>query len=434
MAWHNGVKTGIGWPVLAGVCTLAIGFGGFGAWAALAPLEGAVIAPGKVVASGRNKVVQHLEGGIIKEILVDEGDRIQAGDPVIILDATASEAMLNRLKAQLHTMEAIEARSIAERNGADAIAWPETLVGEQDRPEVAKVMEDQEGEFQARLDKHHAETAILGQQIAAIKEQIAGHEVQRAETAQQVKLTVEEREPIEGLLKKGLATASRVAELKRGESDLKGREGQLAASIAEAKKSIAEIREKMEALNVARLEEASAQLSEVRLKRSDILEQMRTAEDVLDRVIVAAPASGTVINLNKYNPGAVVAPGQDIMEIVPDATGLIVEAHVRPQDIDEVRIGQAARLNFSALDARTTPQVPGEVVNVSADRLEDERTGEVYYLARLKISAEPLQGFDPAKVGPGQPVEAFITTGERTFVAYLAEPITNTFRKALRES
>jgi HlyD family secretion protein len=161
---------------------------------------------------------------------------------------------------------------------------------------------------------------------------------------------------------------------------------------------------------------------------------MRMAKDVLERIVVSAPASGTVINLHKYNVGAVVTPGQEILEIVPDGTGLIVEAHVVPQDIDEVRIGQAARLSFSALDARETPQVPGEVVHVSADRLEDERTGEVYYLARLQISSEPLAGFDPAQVGPGQPVEAFITTGERTFVAYLAEPITKTLRRALKES
>ena len=138
-------------------------------------------------------------------------------------------------------------------------------------------------------------------------------------------------------------------------------------------------------------------MSEVRLKRSDILEQMRTAEDVLDRIVVSAPASGTVMNLHKYNSGAVVTPGQEILEIVPDGTGLIVEAHVQPQDIDEVRIGQAARLTFSALDAREMPQVPGEVVHVSADRLEDERTGEVYYLARLQISSEPLAGFDPSR-------------------------------------
>ena len=209
MTWHTGVKTGIGWPMLAGLATLAIGFGGFGTWAAVAPLEGAVIAPGKVMASGRNKVVQHLEGGIIKEILVEEGDRIEAGDPVVILDATASEAMLNRLTVQLHTLEAIEARSLAERDGEETIAWPETLMAQEDDPEVAKVMEDQEAEFEARLEKHQAELAVLDQQIAARQEEIAGHEVQKVETARQIELVAEERGPFEELLKKGLTTRSR---------------------------------------------------------------------------------------------------------------------------------------------------------------------------------------------------------------------------------
>jgi HlyD family secretion protein len=432
MSWHTGVKTGIGWPSVAGLLTLVLGFGGFGTWAAMAPLEGAVIAPGKVVASGRNKAVQHLEGGIIKEILVEEGDRVESGEPVAVLDATASAAALNRLKAQLWTLEAAEARSLAERTGADAITWPDSVAAERERPDVAKVMQDQQSEFEARLEKHLAELAVLDQQIAALEEQIRGYEVQKHQTARQVELVVEEREPLEQLLAKGLTTASRVAGLKRVEADLRGREGQLAASIAEAGQSIAEIEEKTAALKVARLEEASAQLSEVRLKRSDVVEQIRTAQDVLDRVVVAAPASGTVIRLTKYNPGAVVLPGQQIMEIVPE--GLIVEARVGPQDIDEVRVGQMARLQFSALDLRKTPQVPAEVVHVSADRLEDDRTGEPYYLARLKISSEPLAGFDPARIGPGQPVESFITTGERTFLSYLAEPLTKTLRRALRES
>jgi HlyD family secretion protein len=432
--WHRGVRTGIGGPVLAGTVALAIGFGGFGAWAALAPLEGAVIAPGTVTASGRNKVVQHLEGGIVKEILVKEGDRVSSGDPVMMLDATGAESMRNRLRAQLNMLEALEARAVAERDGAGAIRFPEGLVRQKTSPEVAKIIEDQEAEFRARLEKHDAELGILSQQIAARDEEIAGLQAQKEAVAIQLELIQEEKGDSEGLLKKGLTTKTKVMELRRAEAELIGQQGQLTAGIAKAKQAIAETEQEIERLKVARLEEAVARLSEVRLQRSDMLERMRTAQDALDRIMVRAPVSGTVINLTKYNRGAVITPGQEVMEIVPESADLIVEAHVRPQDIDDVRIGQAARLNFAALDQRQTPPVPGEVMHVSADRLENKRTGEVYYLARLKISSEPLPGFDPQKVGPGQPVDVFITTGERTFIAYLTEPITNTFRRALRES
>jgi len=434
MAWHDGVKTGIAWPVLAGFAALVIGFGGFGTWAAVAPLEGAVIAPGKVAAAGRNKVVQHLEGGIVKEILVEEGQMIAAGEPVLVLDGTSSKAQLNRLAAQLTALEASEARALAERNGADAIAFPPALLEEGIAPEVAKVVEDQRSEFEARLAKHRAELAVFRQQIAALREKIAGYEAQKEEVVRQIALIAEERATLEALLEKGLTRKSQVLELQRAESDLKGREGQLTASIAEARQAITETEQKIEQAKGLRVEEASARLSEVRLKRADILQQIEAARDVSERIVVRATASGTVMNLARYHPGAVIAPGQEIMEIVPAGTELLVEARVRPQDIDEVRVGQAARLNFSALDARVTPPVPGEVVHVSADRLEDPRTGEIYYLVRLRISPEPIPGFDPAKVGPGQPVEAFITTGERTLIDYLTEPITQTLRRSLRES
>lgn len=434
MAWHDGVKTGIAWPLVAGVLTLAVGFGGFGTWAAIAPLEGAVIAPGKVVASGRNKTVQHLEGGIVKEIPVNEGQRVAVGEPLVVLDGTGSEANLNRLKVQLTTLQAAEARALAERDGADRIAFPEALTADEGSPEVAQVIQDQKAEFEARLAKHRAELGVFEQQIAALKEAIAGHQKQQDETKQQIALAGEEREPFEQLLAKGLTTKSRVLELKRAEAELRGREGQLAAAIAEARQSIAEIQEQMERAKGQRLEEASARLSELRLRRSQILEEIRAAQDINNRIVVRAPVAGTIMNLAKYNPGAVITPGQLIMEIVPEGTGLVVEAHVRPQDIDQVRIGQAAQLRFAALDARETPPVPGEVAHVSADRMENERTGEVYYLARLQISPEPVPGFDPANVGPGQPVEVFITTGERTFLAYLADPIMNTLRRSFRES
>jgi HlyD family secretion protein len=433
MAWHSGVNTGIAGPVLAGMATLAIGFGGFGAWAAMAPLEGAIIAQAKVAVTGSNKVVQHLEGGLVKEILVEEGQRVAAGEAVLVLDGTASRSQHNRLKIQLATLEAIGARALAERNGLEKLEFPAAVAADQ-AEQVITLLQDQEAEFEAGLQKHHAGLGILDQQIAALEELIAGHEIQKRETELQIDLLAEEREAFEALLAKGLTRKSQVLALKRSEADLKGREGQLVAAIAQARQSIAEIRERIEQTESARIEEASARLSEVRSKRSEVIEQLNAAEDVSERIVVRAPAAGTVIGLTKYNSGAVIAPGQELMTIVPEGTALVVEAQVRPQDIDEVRVGQAARLTFSAFDPRETLPVAGKVVYVSADRLEDERTGEAYYLARLEISTESAPGLDPARIGPGLAAEVFITTGDRTFLDYLTAPLTRTLSRSFRES
>ena len=433
MAWHDEVRTGIVWPVIAGSAALAVGFGAFGTWAATAPIRGAVIAPGKVVVEGRNRPVQHLEGGIVGAVLVEEGQRVRKGDPLLVLDGTQTQAQLNRLDAQLTVLEAMEARALAERDGADSVAFAAALLARQDDPAVARAVADQRAEFAARLDAHRAELAALRQRIVAQQETVAGDEAERAEVARQLELTSEEVAAFETLFEKGLTVRSRVLELRRAEADLKGRASQLSASIARARSAIIEAEETIRQTEGARHEWASARLSELRLQRRDAIEQMRAAEDVSDRTTVRAPASGKVMDLARFGPGAVVAAGQTILEIVPEDALLFVEARVRPQDIDEVMVGQEARLVFSALSQRATPPVPGEVVDVSADRLEDERTGEPYYLARLDISAQGMPGYDHRLVGPGQPVETFITTGERTLLAYLSAPFVDTLRRSLRE-
>ncbi|WP_088347610.1 MULTISPECIES: HlyD family type I secretion periplasmic adaptor subunit [Rhodomicrobium] len=433
MAWHDGVETGIAWPVAAGAFTLALIFGGFGSWAALAPLQGAVVAPATVMTDGHNKIVQHLEGGVVREILVTEGQRVREGEPLLVLDGTASRSQVSRIKLQLAALQALEARALAERDGAKTIAFPAALTAER-APEIVSLIGDQSAEFATRLQKHQIELAVLERQIGALDAARAGHETQKTETRHQIELVVEERQSAEGLLLKGLTRKSQVLALRRAEAELTGKEAQLAAAIAQGRQSVAEIRERSSQLKTGRVEDASARLSEIRPRQSELIEQLRTAEDISGRVVVRAPAAGTVMTLSKYNPGAVIAPGQELMKIVPDGTGLIVEARIRPQDIAEVKIGQKARLTFPALDARTTPPVPAEVVYISADRLQEERSGEVYYLARLKVLPDPIAGFDPARVGPGHAADVFITTGERSFLAYVTAPFMKSLNRSLRES
>ncbi|SOE17221.1 HlyD family secretion protein [Hoeflea halophila] len=433
MVWHNGVKTGITWPVLVGLVTLATGLGGFSAWAAMAPLEGAIIAQAKVAVLGRNKVVQHLEGGIVKEIFVEDGQRVVAGDALLVLDDTAIRSQHNRLKIQLATLDAIIVRALAERNGSQTLTFPAALAASQESP-VATLLKDQQAEFEAGLHQHRAKLAIMQQQIAALEEQISGHAVQKRETRFQIELLAEELQSLEALLAEGLTRKKEVLALKRSEATLKGAEGQLAAAIAQARQSIAEIRERINQTESERVGNASALLSEVRSKRSEIIEQLNSTADVSARVVVRAPVSGNVIGLAKSHPGAVIAPGQEIMTIVPEGTALVVEAQIRPQDIDEVRIGQAAWLTFSAFDPRETPPVSGEVIYVSADRLENQRTGEAYYIARLEVSKDAVPGFDPARLAPGLGAEVFITTGGRTFLNYLTAPLTRVLSRSFRET
>jgi HlyD family secretion protein len=433
VAWHSGVNTGIGGPVAAGLLTLVIGFGGFGAWAAMAPLKGAIIAEAKVAVTGQNKIVQHLEGGVVKQILVREGQRVAAGDALVVLDGTASSSLQNRLNIQLATLEARIARALAERDGFESLVFPAALATAR-ADEIVTLLADQKAEFATGLQKHRAELSILTQQVISVEEQIAGNEIQRKEIQLQINLLAEEREGFEALLSKGLTRKSQVLALKRSEADLKGRIGQLSAAISQARQYMAEIRERIEQAEAARISDASARLSEARLKRSEVLEQLRAAEDVSTRSVIRAPATGVVINLTKYNAGAVISPGQEIMTIVPEGTALVLEARVRPQDVDQVRIGQEASLTFSAFDPNETAPIAGKVVYVSADRLDDQRTGEPYYLARLEISPEQAPDFDPNRIAPGLGAEVFITTDSRTFLEYVIAPLRRTLSRSFRES
>jgi HlyD family secretion protein len=434
MAWFDGVKLGTRGPISVGVVALALGFGGFGAWASVAPLEGAVIANGTVTTLGRNKLIQHLEGGIIKQVLVAEGDNVTKGQPLVLLDGTGALALRNRISGQLKTLQALEARAIAEREGATTITFAPEILAQADDPAVASAIRDQQGEFKARLDRYTAETGILDEQINALRQEMVGLEAQQTSIRLRLDLTVETRTDLEDLLRQNLVAKSRVLDLRAQEADLTGQSGQITSAVAKTSLDIAgKELEKLRLLN-ARLEEANNNLSDARSKQGDLLEQLHTAEDTLERTTILSPDAGTVTSLAQLGPGSVISPGQRLMEVVPVKAGWLIEAHIRPQDIDQVRVGQGARLAFAALDQRATPQVDGTVTYLAADRVENERTGEAYYLARLNISDAPLKGFDPAQIGAGQPVEVFITTGGRTFMQYLVEPLAHTVTRAMREN
>lgn len=422
------------WPVFIGSLAVLVFFGGFGVWAATAPISGAAVAVGTLVATGQNKIVQHLEGGTIKEILVGEGETVELGEPLIVLDQTVPETNLQRLRERQDVQRALEARLLSERDGSETIRFPPELADAADKPGVKRLIEDQEAEFFARLSRHKEEIQVLEKQVRAFSEEITGIRAQNEALEIQIDLLDQEVQSISSLMKDGLATQERFLSLKRAQASLLGNRGGNIAAIAKVRQQIAQTERQIQVVRATRQEEASTSLVQIRANIQDIESQLRTAADTLERIVVRAPTSGTIIKMNVHTLGEIIQSGQHLMEILPQGAELLIEARVRPEDIDVVSPQKIATIMFSALNRQTTPVATAYVQFVSADRLVDEATQQPYYLARLKLSEEDsrLPVFD--SLHPGMQVEAFIQTEDRTFIDYLTRPIRDSFRKAFRES
>ncbi|AKI02717.1 type I secretion membrane fusion protein, HlyD family [Hoeflea sp. IMCC20628] len=421
-------------PVLVGVMGLVLFFGGFGVWASTAPIAGAAVASGTLVVSGQNKVVQHLEGGIIKEILIEEGSRITLGAPVLVLDKTAAASNLDRLTERRDTLMALEAKLLAERDNLDEIRFPAQLTEKTASPSIVLLLEDERTDFSARLSRHKDEIGILEKKIRAFEEQIVGIKAQNEAVEEQMSLMADELHGLAGLMKDGLTTQERLLALKRARASLLGDKGENIASIATVRQDIAQTEQQIQHTRTSRQEEASKQLAQVRSALQDIQNQIKAARDILERTVVRSPIAGTVIKLGVHTIGEVVQSGQQLVEILPEGAELLIEARVSPEDIDVVSVGQEATIMFSALNQRTTPVAKATVDFVSADILVDESTRQPYYLTRLKLADIEDVGISILDLYPGMQVETFVTTEERTFLDYLVRPIRDSFAKAFREN
>ncbi|WP_206453071.1 HlyD family type I secretion periplasmic adaptor subunit [Aurantimonas marina] len=431
--WARDVKTGIRLITMTGAALSASFLLGFGAWAALAPLASAAVAPGVVAAAGQNQGVQHLEGGIVRTILVREGERIKAGQALFALDPTGPEAQRNRLQKQMVGLKARTERLTSERDGLEELSFPPVLHELAATEGIGNLLNEQEREFTARLDRHRQEQVIMGQRVQALREQIEGMSAQQTALERQLEVVREEVTRKRTLLDKGLTNRSEYTALLRSEADLVGQVGQSVSSILAAKTQIAEAQAQLARLDTQRVETAVTQLNEIRAQVSDTEEQLRAAEDVLDRIVVRSPSDGIIIKMSVNASGSVVRPGDQLLELLPTGEDLLIEARVSPQDVDVISIGQRARLRFSALNTRTTPTVEAKVTYLSADRLIDQTTQQPYYTARLSMIDDLPPEISRDQIYPGMPVEAYIATGERTFLEYLAKPITDSFSRAFRE-
>jgi HlyD family secretion protein len=414
--------------VLAGVAALALGFGGFGAWAARAPLAGAVVASGVIAVDGSRKTVQHLEGGIIAELLVREGDRVEAGQVLVRLDDLEARALHDLLEGEYFALRAQEARLEAERDGNEAIVFPAGLDWA-----PAEILAGQQRIFESGREALAGRIDVLGRRIAQLEAQAAAIEAQRAAGRDQLSLIAEEVGGVRTLVEKGLERRPRLLALERHAAALTGQQGDYANRIAQVREAIAET--ELEILNARRerVEKAALELREAGMRRAEVQERLTAASVALGRRDVVAPQSGVVLSLRYHTLGGVVPPGGEILDLVPEDGPLVVEVRVFPTDIDTVHPGQPARVALSAYKGRTTPYLDGRVLRVSADALADERTGQHFFRAEIEVDAGQVAVLDTVRLMPGMPVEAFIETGERTLLDYLIQPFTDSFRRAFRE-
>jgi len=422
--------------VVFGLAVILVFFAGLGGWAALAPLASAAIAPGTVGPDGSRRTVQHLEGGIIREILVRDGSRVAAGDPLVVLADVAARATYEQERTQYDTLAAMQARLLAEQRGATTLTFSDRLVeAAEASPEVAAILEAQRELFETRRQAHEGRKAILRQRIAQLMEEITGLEAQIASQSRQLELIEQEIEGVEQLLAQGLERRPRLLSLQRNEAQIQGALAGNRSAIARARQAIGETELQIVNQDATRLDQVATELSDVRTRLLSLEEGLRQSEDVLDRTVVTAPVAGTVVALRFRTTGGVVAPGDPILDIVPEDEDLLIDARVSPIDIDAVHEGLEAQIRLLAFAQRNLPRIGGRVETVSADALVDEQSGESYYSVRVAVPRETLESLpDGVALSPGMPAEVLIMTGERTALEYLVRPFLDSVSLAFRES
>lgn len=417
-----------------GALTLVVLVFGIGAWSAFASIAGAVVAQAKLKVESERQVVQHPEGGVVKEILVTEGDTVAAGEPLVRLDDKLISGELAIAEGQLFEILAREGRLSAERDGAAAPVFdPELLEFSREHPKINSMMEGQTRLFEARRDTVARETEQLRERQQQIKEEITGAEAQQVALVSQLDFVGKELSDLKTLQKKGLAQASRVLALERENARLLGQRGELIANIARLKGQISEIEIQLLSLGSERREEAINQLRELEVRAYELREQRAGLLERIDRLEVRAPRPGRVIGMTIFALRSVVQAAEPILYIVPSDVELVVEAQIETQNVDQVYPGQDARLRFSAFSARTTPDIAGRVVKVSPDAFTNEQTGRSYYMTELAINEGELANLGDVELVAGMPVEAYIRTGDRSPFSYFTKPLADYFNKAFRE-
>ncbi len=408
---------------------------GIGGWATTAQISGAVIGQGVVAVATGVKKVQHETGGIVSELHVRDGDRVKAGQILIRLDKTQALANANIVTRGIDELLAREARLEAERDKADRIVFPKTLLSRATDPDsdAARAIAAEKKLFDLRRQARNVQKQQLKERSAQLQDEIKGYVGEVASKQKEVELIHQELDGVRKLWQKKLVSITRLTTLERDAARLDGQRSQLTEMIAEAKGKIAETELKIIQIDQDLRSEVGKDLIETRAKLSELEERKIAAVDRLNRVNIRAPQSGRVHELSVHTVGGVITPGEQIMLIVPDRDAMEVKVKIAPRDIGQVYVGQTAEMRFTALDLKTTPEVKGKVTMVSADLTQDPRTGASYYTARVQLKANELAKLGSTKLVPGMPVQVFIKTPGRTALSYLTKPLMDQAARAMKE-
>lgn len=420
--------------LIAGIAAVALLVGGIGGWAATTEITGAVITSGELVVDSDVKKVQHPTGGVVAEINVSDDDHVTAGELLVRLDETQSRAKLAIIDRDLDETAARQARLEAERDGAESITFPPDLLGRIDTPTISELVAGERRLFDIRRTAREGRKAQLREQISQLGEEVNGIEAQEEAKGKEIDWTNQELEGVRQLWKQNLVQFSRVTELERSAARLDGERGALVASAAQAKLHMSEIELQILQVDQDLGTEVGSQLADIRAQRSELVEKRIAVNDELMRTEIRAPYSGRVHELAVHTVGGVVAAGEPIMLIVPDSDALTVEVHVRPVDIDQLTLGQAASVHFTSFNRRTTPELIGSIERLSPDVTRDARTGAAFYTARIHIEPRELGKLGGVELVAGMPVEAFIQTSARTVLSFLIRPLYDSMQKTFRES
>jgi HlyD family secretion protein len=418
---------------VAGLVAVGLLVGMVGSWAATTDISGAIIAPGVLVVDTHVKKVQHPTGGIVGEILVRNGDRVKAGEVVLRLDDTITSSNLAIVTKSLTELAARKARLEAERDGTDGVIVPSELAARSSDERVAHVIAGEQRLFDLRKAAWVGQKAQLRQRIVQLNQEIAGLKAQSDAKHREIELIQQELKGARDLFKKNLYPITKMTNIEREATRVEGEEASLISSIARAKARIAET--ELAAIQIDRdlASEVAKELRQIDANIGEFVERKVAAEDQLKRIDLRAPQAGIVHQSTVHTVGGVINAGEAVMLIVPKADNLTVEAKVAPQDIDQLSLGQTAMLRFSAFNQRTTPEITGTVVRISADTTTDKNTGASYYTLRVAMSGEEIARLGDVTLQPGMPVEVFVKTGDRKVISYLVKPLSDQITRAFRE-
>lgn len=419
--------------ILAGLIGVAVLVVAVLVWVALAPIGGAAIAPGVVKVDLNRKVVQHQEGGIVGQVLVRDGSKVQAGDTLLVLKDVRVDAAREAVQTQLDAELAKAARLAAEQSWAPSIAYPEELRARRNQPRVAELLRREEALFRERRGSYNSLVALIHSQIADTRTEIRARDGQLAADQTAAALQKEELAANEKLLKDGFINRTRLLALQRSVAEIDGRIGENQAERARALQKVSDLRLRAEELRSRMMQDSAAELRQSTAQIFDLRERLRPTQDAEERQRIAAPIAGAVVELKVSTVGAVIGPRETILEIVPENADLIVEARVKPEDISFVQVDSVADVRLTSYRQRMTPTVEGKVSYVSADRLVEKADNSAYYVAHVRVTPEALREAGDLRLQAGMPAEVFIKTSPRTALQYFLDPITGFVQRSMRE-